>query len=185
MSTREEAIKLLHEWVESESLRKHCLSVACAMEGYARKNNLSDEDAEKWFIAGLLHDFDYEKYPDINLHPKMGCEELERLGYDVEIIEAIMGHNSATGVARKSKMAKALFAVDELCGLIVALSKVRPLGFEGMSVESVERALKKKEFAKNVSREDIEQGILELGADRKEHFTIVINSLAAHSSELK
>src|SRR3989338_9457700 len=116
MSIKDKSIELLHSWVSSESLRKHCLSVACAMEGYARKNNLSDEDAEKWFIAGLLHDFDYEKYPLLEKHPKMGCEELERLGYDKEIIEAIMGHGNHTGVARKSMMAKCLFAVDALCG---------------------------------------------------------------------
>lgn len=202
---REDAIKPLHEWVQSESLRRHCFAVACAMEGYAEKylkedklpenndnklsdngmknNNLLMEDNNKivdnWWMCGLLHDFDYEKYPDINLHPKKGCEELEKLGYDKEIIEAIMGHNSATGVKRSSLMAKVLFAVDELCGLIVALSKVRPNGFEGMSAESVEKALKKKDFAAAISREDIEKGILELGADRKEHFNLVIKSLVA------
>ena len=156
------------------------MSVAYAMEGYAEKFGLDELEKERWFVCGLLHDFDYEKYPDINLHPKMGCAELERLGYDREIIEAIMGHNNATGVARKSKMAKTLFAVDELCGLIVALSKVRPLGFDGMSAESVEKALKKKEFAKNVSREDIEQGIRELDVKREEHFSLIVNALGKY-----
>ena len=147
------------------------------------KRLIREEDGEgrrRYRFNPEYHDFDYEKYPDINLHPKMGCAELERLGYDREIIEAIMGHNSATGVARKSKMAKTLFAVDELCGLIVALSKVRPLGFDGMSAESVEKALKKKEFAKNVSREDIEQGIRELDVKREEHFSLIVNALGKY-----
>lgn len=176
MKTRQDALELLYLWVKSESLRWHCKSVAAAMEGYAEKFG---EDKEKWFICGLLHDFDYEKYPDINIHPIKGCEELEKLGYDKDIIEAIMGHNEVTGVERKSEMAKTLFAVDELSGLIVALSKVRPQGFEGMSAKSVEKALKKKDFAAAISREDIEKGITGLNVDRKEHFDLVIKSLSS------
>lgn len=177
MKTKEDALKLLHEWVVSESLRRHCSSVALAMEGYARRNRLSEEEIDKWYIAGLLHDMDYEKFPLLDKHPFEGVKVLREQGYSEEIIEAIMGHGNHTGVKRETAMAKTLFAVDELCGLIVALSKVRPDGFEGMTFESVEKVLKKKEFAKNINREDIEQGIRELGVDRKEHFETVIGAL--------
>ena len=172
--TRQDAINLLHEWVKSESLRKHCLAVASAMEGYAIKNNMNKES---WFICGLLHDFDWERFPNIELHPVEGCKKLRELKCDEEIIEAIMGHNSATGVQRKSLMAKTLFAVDELCGLIVALAKVRPNGFEGMNANSVKKAVKKKDFAAAINREDISDGIVELEVDEDEHFELVIDSL--------
>ena len=177
MKTKEDALKLLYEWVSSESLRRHCHAVALSMEGYSRGNRLSDEEIDKWYIAGLLHDMDYEKFPLLEKHPFEGVKVLREQGYSEEIITAIMGHGNHTGVKRETAMAKTLFAVDELCGLIVALSKVRPDGFNGMTSESVEKVLKKKEFAKNINREDIEQGISELGVKREEHFKIVIEAL--------
>lgn len=184
MKTREEALELLKEWVQSGSLRKHCLAVASAMEGYAKKRNLDGEETDIHWITGLLHDMDYERYPDINIHPIKACEELRKEGYPEEIIEAILGHNNATGIKRYSLMAKTLFAVDELSGLLVALSKVRPAGFSGMTVESVEKALKKKDFAAAVSREEIEKGIEELGANKEEHFELLIESLGRMDESL-
>ncbi len=177
MSLRENSIKLLHSWVSNESLRRHCYAVAAAMEGYAKNNGLSEEECEKWYICGLLHDMDYEKFPSLEHHPHECVKVLKELGYSNEIINAILGHGNHTGVKRESTMAKTLFAIDELCGLVVALSKVRSDGFSTMTTESIEKALKKKGFAAAISREDIEQGIKELGIDRTEHFESVIDSL--------
>jgi len=119
MKTRIEAIKLVNEWVKSDSLKAHCLGVAASMEGYAEKLG---EDRDKWWICGLLHDFDWERHPSLEKHPSEGVKHLESIGVDNEICTAIMGHGNHTGVARESLMAKTLFAVDELSGLIVALS---------------------------------------------------------------
>ena len=243
MKTRQEALSLLHEWVKSESLKKHCLSVAAAMEGYAKKywdegkidiasfinsptnpyayaaklsekeqdikeqddkikegnysinnksknnkGNLSEQEKQaiidKYWITGLLHDFDWEKYPTLQEHPIKGCTRLRELEYDEEIIEAILGHNKATGIPRRSLMAKTLFAVDELCGLIIALAYVRPGNFDGMSAQSVKKAIKKKDFAANISREDIAQGIKELEVNENEHLETVIKSLSETKKEL-
>ena len=181
MNGREEAKNLLYEWVKSDSLRRHCFSVAASMEGYARKLKFLEEGVEKWYICGLLHDFDYEKYPDINVHPKEGCSELKKKGYSEEIINAILGHNAKTGVKRVSLMAKTLFAVDELTGLIVALAKVRPGNFQGMTPKSVRKVMKKKDFAAAISREDIIQGMEELNIitdeEKNDHFETVIDAL--------
>jgi predicted hydrolase (HD superfamily) len=174
---RVQAVALLHEWVSSESLRKHCYAVAAAMEGYAIKHRLSEKEIDEWYIAGLLHDMDYEKFPTLDKHPFEGVRVLGEKGYSHEIIEAILGHGNHTNVKRESLMAKTLFAVDELSGLLVALSKVKADGFATMTAESVEKALKKKGFAAAVNREDIEQGIRELGVERESHFTCVIQSL--------
>jgi len=184
MKSREEAISLLHEWVTSESLRRHCLGVAVCMEAYAKKNGLFDEEVNKWWICGLLHDFDYEKYPDIETHPIEGCKRLRELEYDEEIIEAILGHNPATGIPRRSKMAKTLFAVDELSGLIVALARVRPGGFEGMSSKSVKKVMKKRDFAAAINREDIKQGTEELEVEFDKHIELLISALSPISKEL-
>lgn len=184
MRIREEATALLHEWVKSPSLQKHCLSVAVAMAGYAKKLGLSYDEIELYWMCGLLHDLDYEKFPDINIHPIEGCKELRRREFDEEIITAILGHNSKTGIKRYSKMAKTLFAVDELCGLVIALAKVRPENFEGMSSENVKKAMKKKDFAAAINREDIQKGIIELGVNEDEHFNLVINSLKESKGEL-
>lgn len=173
LTSRSDSESLLKEYVSSESLRKHCLAVALAMEKYAEKFK---EDRDEWYICGLLHDFDYEKFPDT--HPIPGVEILKTKGYSQDIIDSILGHaESRTGFLRTKKIAKTLFAVDELCGLIVALSKVRPNGFEGMDSSSVEKALKKKGFAANVNRDEIELGIGELGVDRNEHFSLIIEAL--------
>jgi putative nucleotidyltransferase with HDIG domain len=185
MKNRSDALELMQEWVSSESLRKHCLSVATSMEACAEKFG---EDKDSWWICGLLHDFDWERYPTIGEHPKKGCAELEKLGYDSEIVTAIMGHNGATGVARESLMAKSLFAVDELSGLIMALAKIRPGNFEGMTAKSVKKVMKKKDFAAAINRDEIRQGRIELGftspEEQDSQFELVVAALSAKKSEL-
>jgi putative nucleotidyltransferase with HDIG domain len=181
MKTRLEAIKLVNEFIQSDSLKKHCLAVGVAMEAYAKKFG---QDEEKWWICGVLHDFDYEKFPDIMKHGLEGAKILKERGYDEDIANAILRHNSNLGFARETLMDKTLFAVDELCGLVVALARVRPGRFEGMSASSVKKVMKKKEFAAAINREEIRQGILELGVVEDEHFELVIKALAGVRVEL-
>ncbi|MEK6889589.1 MAG: lysine--tRNA ligase [Nanoarchaeota archaeon] len=178
---REDAFKVLKSHVESESLINHCLAVEASMREYAKKYG---EDEELWGVSGLLHDFDYEKFPQE--HTIKGSEILIEKNYPKEIIHAILAHYSSfTGVERDTLLAKCLFAVDELSGLVTAMSKVRPTKFDDIDSESVEKALKKKEFAKNISREDIEIGIRELNVNRKEHFETIIYALKKLSKEKK
>lgn len=179
MLNREEALNLMQSWVQSESLRKHMLCVEAAMAAYAKKYN---EDEEAWSICGLLHDFDYEKYPtyDAELktgHPYEGVKVLKEQNLSEEIIAAILGHAQYSGVARNFQMAKCLFACDELCGFLVACAYMRPDRFMSLTAEAVIKKLKDKKFAAKVSREDIEQGVAELGADKNAHFDFVISAL--------
>ncbi|OGN09886.1 MAG: HAD family hydrolase [Candidatus Yanofskybacteria bacterium RIFCSPHIGHO2_02_FULL_41_11] len=179
MKTREEAISLLYEWVQSESLRKHMLCVEAAMRAYAKKLG---ENEEAWGICGLLHDFDYEKFPAYDAaaqsgHPYEGIKVLKERGYSEEIIEAILGHALYSGIPRQSNMAKYLFACDELCGFIVACAYMRPDKFESLTGESVMKRLKDKRFAAKVSREDIDLGVSETNVDKKEHIDFIIKSL--------
>ena len=167
-----DAQELLYAYVSSESLRRHCFAVSYSMREYAKHFH---EDEELWAIAGLLHDFDYEQFPEN--HPYNGIEILKEKKYPEEIIDAILGHVESTGISRVSLMAKTLFAVDELSGFTVALSRVRPDKFVGMTSESIEKALLKKSFAQNVNREEISKGILELGISHSEHFARVIDAL--------
>lgn len=169
----------MHEWVQSESLRKHMLCVETAMRAYAKKLS---EDEELWGICGILHDFDYEKFPTYDAiaqtgHPYEGIKVLEKNNYPKEIIDAILGHAIYSGIVRTSNMAKCLFACDELCGFLVACGYMRPDKWESLTSESVIKRLKDKRFAAKVSREDIEIGIAELGIDKKEHIDFVINAL--------
>lgn len=155
------------------------LCVEAAMRAYAKK---CGEDEELWGICGLLHDFDYEKFPTYDAvaqagHPYEGIKLLKEQGYPEEIIEAILGHALYSGVSRKSNMARCLFACDELCGFIVACGYMRPDKLESLTAESVIKRLKDKRFAAKVSREDIDLGISELGIDKKEHVNFVINAL--------
>lgn len=184
--TREEAHQLLEQWVQSESLRRHMYAVEAAMRAYAKKYN---EDEELWGICGLLHDFDYEKYPSPDAeaktgHPFEGVKVLQEQGYPPEIIEAILGHALYSGTPRVSNMAKALFACDELCGFVVAVAKMRPEKLLGMDAGSVKKKLKDKKFAEKVSREDIELGITELGIDKDEHINFVIQALQPIAANL-
>lgn len=158
--TIDEARQLMHEWTASPSLRVHMECVAACMGAYA--DRLQSDQRDRWVIAGLLHDFDYEKHPSREEHPFVGVRHLESLGVDEEIRTAILGHAEYSGVPRTTPMAKALWAVDELAGFIVACAKVRPDGIASLAPSSVRKKLKDRSFAAAVSREDIAQGIAEL-----------------------
>ncbi|RMH13584.1 MAG: HAD family hydrolase [Planctomycetota bacterium] len=173
-----QARELMHEWVQSPALRVHMEAVAACMKAAALRHdpNMSAEDIERWQIAGLLHDFDYERLPDE--HPLPGVAHLETLGVDEEIRDAILGHYfEKTKVARTTPMARALFAVDELAGFIVACAKVRPDGLEGMEPKSVVKKLRQASFAAAVNREDIALGVEELGVERNEHIAMCIEAM--------
>ena len=172
---REESWKLLCEYTQSEGLRKHALAVEACMRAYARKFG---EDEEKWAVVGLIHDFDYERYPDAPDHPMKGSQILAELGYPEDVRRAILGHADYTGVPRESQMAKALFAVDELCGFLVACALVRPSkSLMDLQVSSVKKKLKDKAFARGVNREEVHQGAAELGVPLEEHIQFVIAAL--------
>lgn len=175
MKDRAYCLALLEEYTKSESLRKHALAVECLMRAYAKKYG---EDEELWGNVGLLHDFDYEKYPTAEEHPFVGNKILEEKGFDESFRKAIMGHADYTGVPRDTQLAKVLFAVDELAGFITAVTYVRPSkSIDEVKVKSVKKKLKDKGFARSVSREDIEKGIEELGVDKDEHIQFCIDSL--------
>ena len=179
---RQEALKLLKEYTKSDSLLRHAYAVEQAMRRYAQKFN---EDEDKWGVTGLLHDFDYEKYPTAEKHPFMGNKILKEHGYEDDILNAIMGHAEYTGVPRNSLIAKTLFACDELAGFIFAVTYVRPSkSINDVKVKSVTKKLKDKGFAAKVSREDINKGIEELGVDRIEHIQFVINALKEKAFEI-
>lgn len=180
--TRENAYALLTEYTKSDSLIKHALSVEQAMKAYAKKFG---EDGERWGIAGLLHDFDYEQHPSLEDHPFRGMEILAEKGYPQDIIDAVAGHAEHTGVKRETMMAKTLFAVDELCGFLLACAYVRPdRSIANVQIKSVKKKLKDKSFARAVNRSDIEQGIEEMELDRDEHIAFVIAALSEISDQL-
>jgi predicted hydrolase (HD superfamily) len=178
--TRDEALALVHEHTPSEALRKHMYAVELAMRAYARKLG---GDEGRWGIVGLVHDFDYERYPNdthsaTEEHPSWGVRLLRERGLDEESCEAILGHASYTGVARTSSLAKALFAVDELCGFLVACALVRPSrSLQDLEVKSVKKKLKDKAFARGVNRDDIVRGAEELGVPLDEHIQFLIEAL--------
>jgi putative nucleotidyltransferase with HDIG domain len=180
--TREDAWALVCEWIESDSLRKHVLGVETAMRAYARKDG---EDEETWAITGLVHDLDYERYPDLDTgHPRYALKELEERGYPPEVIEAVAGHADFLEVPRTTRLAKTLYAVDELSGFIAACALVRPTGIEGMKPKSVRKKLKQPSFAAKVDRDQIRRGIDELGVDETEHIQLVIDAMADNADEL-
>jgi predicted hydrolase (HD superfamily) len=179
---RTDALSLMNEWTVSESLRKHMLCVETALRSYAVKFG---EDEELWGMTGLLHDFDYEQYPDPPDHPLKGNEVLRERGYPDIMLTAILGHASYTNVTRESLLAKTLFACDELCGFVVACSLVKPdKKVASVEVSSVKKKMKDKAFARNVSREDIINGAKELGIDLDEHIAFVINALRSNADKL-
>ncbi|MFQ5551049.1 MAG: HD domain-containing protein [Gemmatimonadales bacterium] len=175
-----DALALMHEYTESERLRKHMYAVESAMRAYARKYG---EDEERWAVVGLLHDFDYEKYPNdshspTEEHPSFGVGLLRDRGADEDICEAILGHADYTGVPRNSLMAKTLYAVDELCGFLVACALVRPSkSLADTQVKSVKRKLKDKGFARGVDRDEVRRGAEELGVDLDEHIAFLLEAL--------
>ena len=174
MKSREESRNLLHQYIESESLRNHCEMVATAMEGYARALDKSDDEVEAWWTAGLLHDLDWEKYPDE--HPKVAVTEiLPKLDYPDEVIAAIEAHApERTGREPESEIERYLFACDELSGFMHAVALVRPNRFSDMKYKSVKKKLKDAGFAANVPREDIEKGAELIDKPLAEHVSFLI-----------
>ena len=179
---RDEILTLLHEHTETPGLRKHALAVETAMRAYARRFG---EDADLWGATGLIHDFDYEKHPTPEEHPRFGCRILKERGYPDTMIEAIMGHAAYTGTPRVTPLAKALFASDELCGMITATALVQPgKTLAEVTPDSVLRKMKTKSFARSVNRDEIEQGARELGIPLEEHVTFVLSALQAEAGAL-
>jgi len=180
--TREEAFSLLKQYTKSENLIKHALAVEAAMRKYAEKFG---EDPEKWGVTGLLHDFDYEKYPSPQDHPFKGVQILKEKGCPEEMIQAILAHGDHTGVPRQTLLARTLYAVDELTGFIVAVALVRPTKkISDVTVKSIMKKWKDKAFARGVKRENIEKGAKELGVDLKEHIECVLEAMKSISEKL-
>lgn len=175
----------MEEWTPSESLRKHMLAVEAAVTAYADKYG---EPRGPWAVAALLHDFDYERYPKVGVdgHPFVGVRELESRGYPRLILDAILGHaGEVTGVKRETLLAKALFACDELTGLITAAVLVRPdKDIAGLGLSSLKKKLKDKAFARGVNRDDVRQGATELGIDLDDHMQFVLSAMQARAAEL-
>ena len=180
LPSRDSALALVHEFTASDSLRKHMLAVEAAMRAYAEKFG---EDPERWGLTGLVHDFDYERFPNAthsatDEHPAEGVRILRSKGYPEDILQAILGHATYSGVPRATPMAKTLFAVDELTGLVTATALVRPSkSVHEVEAPSVRKKMKDKAFARGVSREDVVTGANELGVDLDEHITFVIGAM--------
>ena len=177
---RAEALALMTEHTQSASLRQHMLAVEAAMRAYAAKFG---EDPETWGVVGLLHDYDYERYPNAahsatDEHPSWGVARLRERGFPENMCRAILGHASYTGVPRDTAMARTLYAVDELCGFLVACALVRPSrSFADLEVSSVKKKLKDKAFARGVNRDEVKQGAEELGVPLDDHIAFVIAAL--------
>ena len=178
---RQSAWELLTEHTRSESLRKHALAVEACMRAYARKFG---EDEERWAVVGLIHDFDYEMYPDAPDHPLKGSEILAQRGYPEEVRRTILSHADYTGVPRETPMARALFACDELAGFITACALVRPDRIRSLEAKSVRKRMKDKAFARSVSRADITQGAAELGVILDEHIAFCIAAMRMIAGDL-
>ncbi len=185
--TRPEALALVHEYTASDALRKHMYAVELAMRAMAER---AGEDADAWGLVGLVHDFDYERFPNAAHapnaeHPAEGVRILAERGLPEPMQRAILGHADYTGVPRETAMAKALFAVDELCGFLVACALVRPSrSLRDLEVSSVRKKLKDKAFARGVSREDVIKGAAELGVPLDEHIAFVLAALRPHEQAL-
>lgn len=180
---RQAAWDLLSEYTGNESLRKHALAVEAAMRAYAGRLG---EDPEVWGIVGLLHDFDYERYPSAEAgHPFKGAEVLRAQGYPEFVVKAILSHADYSGVPRETALEKTLFACDELCGFITAAALIRPTkSVLDLEASSVRKRMKDKAFARNVKREDIVKGAEELGIDLSEHITFVIKAMQGIADDL-
>ncbi len=180
--TRQDAWEFLNEYLKHPNFIKHSLAVEAAMRAYARKFG---EDEEKWGITGLIHDFDWEIHPNLDEHPSKGEPILRERGYPEDIIYAVKAHGDATGLERKSLMDKALYAVDELTGLITAVALVRPSrSIMDVKVKSVKKKWKDKAFAAGVNRQDIEHGAAELGVELSEHIALVLEAMQGMAAEL-
>jgi putative nucleotidyltransferase with HDIG domain len=182
INRKDDAWKLLTEFTQSDSLRKHALAVEACMRAYAKKFS-SDENL--WGVVGLLHDFDYDKYPSLDDHPYRGNEILKERGYSDEIRKAIMSHAEYTGVTRDTPMEKALFACDELAGFITACALVKPgKSLAEVEAPSVKKKMKDKAFARSVNRQDITSGAAELGVDLEQHIAFCIEAMRGIAADL-
>ena len=187
LPSRADALALMESWTQSDSLRKHMLSVEAAMRAYARHFG---EDEHRWGITGLLHDFDYERFPNAaqaadTEHPSEGVRHLRGLGFPDDVCEAILGHALFTGVPRVTRMAKTLFAVDELCGLVTAAALVRPSrSVLDLEASSVKKKMKDKAFARGVSRDDVINGAADLGVELDTHIAFVIEAMRGSAPSL-
>ncbi|HZT97930.1 MAG TPA: HD domain-containing protein [Chloroflexota bacterium] len=180
--SRDDAYALMTEWTQNEALQRHMLAVEAAMRAYAGRFG---EDEDLWGMAGLLHDFDYERYPSLEEHPAVGTKLLEEQGYPKDVVYAIRTHNDRLGYPRAHLMDRALFAVDELSGFITAAALVRPdKSIMSLESRSVRKRMKDKAFARQVSREDIIQGAEGLGVDLDEHIAFVIKAMQTIASDL-
>ena len=187
LPSREDTLALMQEYTQSDSLRKHMLAVEGAMRAYARKFG---EDEQRWGITGLIHDFDYERFPNnahspTEEHPSEGVRILRSRGYPEDVLEAILGHAQYCDVPRETRMAKTLFAVDELTGLITATALVRPTkSVHEVDARSVRKKMKDKAFARGVNRDDVINGANELGVDLDEHISFVIAAMQSRADDL-
>ena len=182
LPTREQALALIHEWIQNPGLRKHCYAVEAAMRAYAAKMG---GDVERWGLTGLIHDFDWERHPDMERHPMQGVAFLREQGWPEDVCRAVLGHATYSGVPRDTDMAKALYACDELCGFLVACALILPeKSLEKVEVASVRKKMKRADFARNVNRDDIVQGAAELGVDLDEHIAFVLEAMRGIHAEL-
>jgi putative nucleotidyltransferase with HDIG domain len=180
--SREEAWQLVTDWIQDPGLRRHLLGVEAAMRAYARR---AGADEELWGVTGLLHDLDYERYPDLETgHPRKALELFRERSYPQELIDAVAGHADFLGVPRETEMARTLYAVDELSGFIAACALVRPTGIQGLTPKSVKKKLKQPSFAAGVDRDEVRRGAEELGVDFDEHVAFVIAAMEERADEL-
>jgi putative nucleotidyltransferase with HDIG domain len=181
-TSRSAAWELVCEWTESDSLRRHMLAVEAAMRAYAPRFG---GDVELWGLTGLLHDLDYERYPDLTTgHPRYAMAELAERGYSEELVRAVGSHADFLGISRETPMEQALFAVDELSGFILAVAYVRPEGLDGMSAKSVKKKMKQPSFAAAIHRDELVAGAAGLGVEFDEHVETVIAALAASARQV-
>ena len=182
LPSREQAVSLLHEWVQNANLRKHCYAVEAALRAYARRYG---EDEERWGLTGLIHDFDWERHPSAELHPMKGVEVLRAAGWPEDVCRAVLGHATYSGVPRDTLLARALFACDELSGFLVACALATPeRKLAGVEVESVKKKIKSAGFARNVNRDDIVKGAAELGVELDEHIAFTLEAMRGVAGEL-
>ncbi len=182
LPSREQALALLHEWIQNPALRKHCYAVEAAMRAYARAGGA---DEERWGLTGLMHDFDWERHPDPERHPMLGVQVLREKGWPEDVCRAVLGHVERSGVPRDTPMARTLYACDELTGFLVASARVTPgRSLDQFGVASVKKKMKRADFARNVNRDDIVGGAAELGVDLDAHIGFVLGAMRGIKAEL-
>jgi putative nucleotidyltransferase with HDIG domain len=185
MPTRGDALALLYEWNENPSLRRHGLLVEAGVRGYAADDGMGAAEAERWGVAGLLHDLDYERHPEASTHGAIGADELERRGYDEDVVHAVRAHNDLLGVARQSRLDHLVYACDELAGFLVAVALLRPSKrLADVEPKSVRKRMKDKAFARAVPREMLLAGADEIGLEFDQHVSRMVRYLNAIAPEV-